>query len=77
MYAQVIDDTSGRTLASIGSFGKTGNANVESCNTLGKALAEKCKAVNVSELVFDRNGYRYHGRIKAFAEGAREAGLSF
>lgn len=76
VYAQVIDDETGKTLASVSSFGSK-NSNVEACGALGKTLAERCKAASISKIVFDRNGFQYHGRIKAFAEGAREAGLSF
>lgn len=79
VYAQVIDDLSGNTLASISSFKKGGaeRANTEFCVELGKKLAAKCKEKNVSKVVFDKNGYTYHGRVKAFADGAREAGLQF
>lgn len=79
IYAQVIDDTRGVTLASISSFGESGvgNATVEKCRVLGVALAEKCKSANVSKVVFDKNGYEYHGRVAAFATGAREGGLQF
>ena len=79
VFAQVIDDTAGTTLASIGSFakGKGDRANVERCTELGKQLAAKCKAKNITAVVFDKNGFMYHGRVKAFADGAREGGLSF
>lgn len=78
LYAQVIDDVSGKTLASVSSFGKESKgANVAACSELGKTLAERCKAASVSQIVFDRNGFQYHGRVKAFADGVREAGLSF
>lgn len=79
LYAQVIDDVAGRTLLSIGSFakGKGSRANVERCATLGKELAGKCKGANILKVVFDKNGFNYHGRVKAFADGAREGGLEF
>jgi len=77
---QVIDDEAGKTLVSVSSFGKGSSikrANIEECGTLGKKIAEKCKEKNISKVVFDKNGFAYHGRVKAVAEGAREAGLSF
>lgn len=80
IYAQVIDDTSGHTLVAVHSFSDKGNgprANVERCTELGKQLAQKCLAKNVKQVVFDKNGFAFHGRLKAIAEGAREAGLDF
>lgn len=79
VYAQVIDDTAGKTVVSISSFEKGSNkrASVEICKELGKILGERCLAKNISKIVFDRNGNQYHGRVKAFAEGARESGLQF
>lgn len=79
IYAQVIDDSLGKTLASIHSFGKgkTDRANAENCAKLGKEFAEVCKKQSISQVVFDKNGYAYHGRVKAFADGAREGGLNF
>ena len=79
VYAQVIDDVKGVTLASVHSYkkGATGNANKAVCSELGKKLAESCKAKNISAVVFDKNGFAYHGRIQALAEGAREGGLNF
>ena len=81
IYAQVIDDSTGATLASASSVekeytGKTG-ANIESAKAIGLLIAERAKAAKVNEVVFDRGGYLYHGRVKALAEGAREGGLSF
>ena len=81
IYAQVIDDTKGETLASASSRekdarGKTG-ANVEAAKAVGKRVAERATAKGVKEVQFDRGGYLYHGRIKALAEAAREAGLEF
>lgn len=79
IYAQVIDDTKGQTILSVSSFEKGNHkpANKETCSELGKVLAERCKAKNIDKVVFDKNGNRYHGRVQSFAEGAREAGLSF
>jgi large subunit ribosomal protein L18 len=79
-YAQVIDDLAGRTLASAstkdeGTNGKTGNA--VAAATVGTRLADKAKAAGVKAVVFDRGGFKFHGRIKAFAEAARKAGLEF
>lgn len=79
IYAQVINDESGTTLASVHSYAK-GNApraSVERCSALGKELASQCKTKNIVKVVFDKNGYAYHGRVKAFADGAREGGLEF
>jgi large subunit ribosomal protein L18 len=76
LYAQVISDESGRTLAAASTL-KIGGSGVtiEKAKTLGTEIAAKCKAVGVARVVFDRAGYRYHGRIKALADAAREAGL--
>jgi large subunit ribosomal protein L18 len=78
IYAQIIDDVKGVTLASASSteLGKK-TVNIENSKTVGKKLAEKAIASGVKEIVFDRNGYLYHGNVKAFAEGAREGGLKF
>ena len=83
IYAQVIDDTEGRTLAAASSLEKemrsklkTG-ADKDAAAAVGKLLAERAAGAGVSEVVFDRGGYRYHGRIKALADGAREGGLRF
>ncbi|MFL6822296.1 MAG: 50S ribosomal protein L18 [Xanthobacteraceae bacterium] len=83
IYAQVIDDADGRTLASASSLEKemreslkTG-ANIEAAKTVGKRLAERAVAKGVKEVVFDRGGYLYHGRVKALADAAREGGLDF
>jgi large subunit ribosomal protein L18 len=79
VYAQVIDDTKGVTLAHVHSFkkGVEERADKAVCSELGKKLAEACKAKNITKVVFDKNGYAYHGRIMALAEGAREGGLDF
>lgn len=77
IYAQVIDDRAGRTVAAASDVAtKTGNK-TERAKQVGRALADKAKAAGVGEVVFDRGGYRYHGRVKALAEAAREAGLKF
>jgi large subunit ribosomal protein L18 len=79
IYAQVINDLAGETLASVSSFekGEKQRASVTICASLGKKLAERCKAKNINAVVFDKNGFMYHGRIKALADGAREGGLQF
>lgn len=75
--AQLIDDTTGKTLLAVSTLKGEKSANKESAVTLGKEIAEKAKKNNITEVVFDRNGYLYHGRVKAFADAAREAGLKF
>ena len=80
IYAQVIDDQAGVTLVSVSSLAKDFSASgtkVEQSKAVGKLLAEKALAAGISKVVFDRNGYLYHGRVKSLAEGAREAGLDF
>ena len=78
IYAQLIDDLNGTTLASASSRKiEGGGTPVEVGTLVGKALAENAKAAGIETAVFDRNGYRYHGRVKALAEGAREGGLQF
>lgn len=80
IYVQVVDDEQGRTLVSVGSLkdksAHTANG-VEQAKLIGKAIAEKAKAAGIEKVVFDRNGYLYHGRVKALADAAREAGLNF
>jgi large subunit ribosomal protein L18 len=83
IYAQVIDDQKGETLASASSIEKdmrgtlkTG-ADVDAAKAVGKLVAERATAKGVTSVVFDRGGYLYHGRIKALADAAREAGLKF
>ena len=78
LYAQVIDDQGGRTLAAAStvSLKKKGNG-MEEASTVGKAIADNAKAAGVKQVVFDRGGFLYHGRIKALADAAREAGLEF
>lgn len=81
IYAQVIDDLSGRTLASASTNEKDGKTesggNCKAAETVGAAIAQRAIKAGVSEIVFDRNGYRYHGRVKALADAARKAGLKF
>lgn len=83
IYAQVIDDRTGRTLASASSLDKTtrgqtkGGGNVAAAKIVGKAVAERALAAGVQQVVFDRGGYMYHGRVEALANAAREAGLKF
>lgn len=79
IYAQIIDDEQGHTIVSASSaeLGAKKNTNVEIAKEVGKKLAEKATASGISEVVFDRNGYVYHGKVKALADGAREGGLKF
>lgn len=79
IYAQLIDDVSGRTLAAATSLGNSEikGTKSERAKQVGVAVAKAAIAAGVQEIVFDRNGYLYHGRIKALAEGAREGGLKF
>lgn len=78
IYAQIIDDEKGRTLVSASSVGiKDKATKVEVSATVGKTLAEKATAAGISQVVFDRSGYLYHGRVKSLADGAREGGLKF
>ena len=80
IYAQVIDDENGKTVASASTLDKSvekAASNVACAQTVGKLLAARAKAANVSAVVFDRGGHLYHGKIKALAEAAREAGLKF
>ncbi|MDE2995550.1 MAG: 50S ribosomal protein L18 [Bacteroidota bacterium] len=79
IYAQVIDDLSGHTVASANSLkdGVSGSNPVDQAKAVGKAVAEAAKAAGVETVIFDRNGYQYHGRVQALAEGAREGGLTF
>ncbi len=78
MYAQIIDDGSGKTLVSTSSLElKLDKNNIETAKKVGESIAKKAKDAKITEVVFDRSGYLYHGRIKALAESAREAGLKF
>jgi large subunit ribosomal protein L18 len=80
IYAQVIDDTKGVTLVSASSVdknGKTNGGNVAAAKAIGKLVAERARDKGIKAVVFDRGGYQYHGRVKALADAAREAGLEF
>ena len=74
--AQIVDDTTGRTMMTVTSVKLEGKKSEKSVQ-VGKMIAEKAKAAGVSKVVFDRAGYKYHGRVKAVADGAREGGLEF
>ena len=79
LFVQLIDDVSGRTLAAVNwtepEFKSLGS--MEQAKAVGEAIAKRAKEAGIESVVFDRGGYRYHGRVKALAEGAREGGLSF
>jgi len=83
MYAQLIDDGQGKVISGLSTLNKqvtavikkTGNA--EAAKVLGEAIGKKAQELGITKVVFDRNGFKYHGRVKALADGAREAGLSF
>ena len=82
IYVQVIDDLAGKTLVSASTAegkkeGRGTGGNVAAAKSVGKAIAERAKAKGVTKVVFDRGGYIYHGRVKALADAAREAGLQF
>ena len=81
IYAQVIDDAAGTTVASASTLEKdlrgTSGANIDAATSVGKRVAEAAKAAGVTQVVFDRGGFLYHGRVKALADAAREAGLEF
>ena len=83
IYAQLIAPEGGQTVAAASTVesavreGLTGTSNIAAAKAVGKAIAEKAKAAGVSEVAFDRSGFKYHGRVKALADAAREAGLSF
>jgi large subunit ribosomal protein L18 len=80
IYAQLIDDATGKTLASAGSFKQKEAQNVNKitqATMIGKKIAEKAQEVGIKTVVFDRNGYLYHGRVKSLADSAREGGLKF
>ncbi len=83
MYAQIIDDTTGRTIAAASTLDKDVRGSVkngstsEAAATIGKLIAERGKAANVTEVIFDRGAYLFHGRVKALADAAREGGLQF
>jgi len=83
LYAQIIDDEKGVTLCEASSRSKdlqkgiSSGGNIAAAKTVGVSLAERAKAKSIDKVCFDRNGYRYHGRVKALADAAREAGLKF
>jgi len=83
IYAQIIDDESGTTLVTASSMGRDlredlkNKKNVDAARAIGSAIAKKALARDIKQVVFDRNGYAYHGRVKALADAAREAGLDF
>lgn len=83
IYAQIIDDSTGRTLVSASTLDKGLRDEIsqlevhEQAKAIGRAVAERAKAAGIDTVVFDRGGYLYHGRVKAVAEGSREAGLNF
>lgn len=80
IYAQVIDDSEGKTLVSASSVdkaAKTNGGNVAAAKAIGKLVAQRAKEKGIAQVVFDRGGYQYHGRVKALADAAREAGLEF
>lgn len=83
IYAQVIDDVAGHTLASASTIDREVESQIgektksEAAKIVGQVLAQRAKAAGISQVVFDRGGYQYHGRIQALADGAREAGLEF
>src|SRR6201984_1051191 len=82
IYVQVIDDLKGVTLVSANSAegkkeSRTNGGNLAAAKTVGKSIAERAKAKGIDKVVFDRGGYIYHGRVKALADSAREAGLKF
>ena len=83
IYAQVIDDTTGKTLAQASTLDPAlrdavaGKPKTDQAKTVGGAVAERAKAVGIAKVVFDRGGYKYHGRVKALADAARAAGLEF
>ena len=83
IYAQIIDDTAGRTLVAASSIDQglreslAGQSKVEKSKAVGGLIAQRAKEAGITRVVFDRGGYRYHGRVKAVAEAAREGGLEF
>ena len=77
IYAQVINDLTGKTLASASALGLEAMPKKEQAAKVGELLAEKAQAAGITQVVFDRNGYLYHGRVKELADGARKGGLKF
>jgi large subunit ribosomal protein L18 len=83
IYATLVDDAKGHTLAAVSTVDKSlsenlaSKTNVDAAKAVGTAIAAKAKAAGISEVVFDRGGFKYHGRVQALADAAREAGLTF
>ena len=77
IYAQLVDDTTGHTIATVSDLGIEQGKKGERAAEVGKLIAERAKTAGITRVVFDRAGYRYHGRIKAVADGARKGGLEF
>ena len=82
IYVQIVDDSKGRTLAAASTLevkagSGAGAKKTDLARRVGQTIAERAKAIGIHEVVFDRGGYRYHGRVKALADGAREGGLKF
>ncbi|MEN0059200.1 MAG: 50S ribosomal protein L18 [Bdellovibrio sp.] len=77
MYAQIINDVNGHTLVAVSSLGKDDKSGIELAKLVGVEAAKAAASQNIKNVVFDRNGYLYHGRVKSLAEGAREGGLNF
>lgn len=83
IYAQIIEDTTGKTLVAASTMsrdiseGLSGTGNIAAAKAVGEAIAKKALAMDIKQVVFDRNGFLYHGRVKGLADAAREAGLSF
>jgi large subunit ribosomal protein L18 len=77
IYAQLVDDTANRTIATVSDLGIEQGKKGERAAEVGKLIAERAKTAGITRVVFDRAGYRYHGRIKAVADGARKGGLEF
>ncbi len=75
--AQIVDDTTGRTLITVSSTGIDSGKKTEKSAEVGKRIAARAKDAGITKVVFDRAGYKYHGRVKAVADGAREGGLEF
>lgn len=83
LYAQIIDDIEGKTLVSASTVDKnidmnvSNKSNIEAATIVGKSVADRAKAAGIDTVVFDKGGYKYHGKVKALADAAREAGLAF
>ena len=77
IYAQLVDDTANRTIATVGDLDILTMKKTAKATEVGKRIAERAKAAGITQVVFDRAGYQYHGRVKAVAEGARKGGLEF